>query len=96
MIKPLVNLAATLVLATGIAGPAAARAPLPVPGTKTAAQALAMPLPSTVRLFRQIARSGVTKPAGAALDARLGTKPSLETESRRLGQLVRTSVCIGC
>ena len=44
----------------------------------------------------QVAHSGVTKPAGAPLDSRLGTKPALDAESRRLDRLIRTSVCSGC
>lgn len=97
MLKPLATLASALVLAAGLVGTAAARAPMPEPdAANPAVREAAMPLPNAAQLFRQVARSGVTKPAGAALDARLGTKPGLEAESRRLDRLIRTSVCTGC
>jgi hypothetical protein len=98
MTKSVVTLAAaTLLLTIGFQGGALARARLSMPAAPNATmQVAAMPLPGAGTLFRQIAPSGVTKPAGAALDARLGTKPSLDAESRRLNHLIRTAVCTGC
>lgn len=63
-----------------------------------AVPALASPAAAreTVTSFRHVTAVGVTKPAGATLDGRLGTRPDLEAERARLGRLVRTAVCSGC
>lgn len=97
MTRSTATLAATLLLTLGLQGNAVARARLAMPATsEPAVRTVEMQLPTAATLFRQIARSGVTKPAGAALDARLGTKPHLDVESRRLNHLIRTAVCTGC
>lgn len=97
MTKSVAALAATLLLAVGLQGSALARPRAALPAAPNATvRVAAMPLPGAGTLFRQVARSGVTKPAGAALDARLGSRPSLDAESRRLNHLIRTAVCTGC
>ncbi|GJE58166.1 hypothetical protein [Methylobacterium trifolii] len=96
MFKPIRLLAAVLVLG-GTATASLARTP---PGMPDARPALSAPMPMPASLatgmFRQVTRLGTTKPAGAALDARGGTRPSLDAESRRLDHLIRTAVCTGC
>ena len=90
-------LLAALVL-TGAATAAQARTPAPMPATMPAALSAPMPAPAlrSIPSFRSVTARGTTKPAGAALDARGGTKPSLDAESRRLDRLIRTAVCTGC
>ena len=97
MTKPTAAIAATLLLTLGLQGNAVARGRLAISApSEPAVQTGVIPPPAAGPLFRQIIRSGVTKPAGAALAARLGTKPSLDAESRRLNHLIRTAVCTGC
>lgn len=47
-------------------------------------------------LFRHVASSGTTKPAGAALDGRAGTTAALDRKSRALHDLIAASICTGC
>ena len=102
MTKPLPTLLAALALASSAALaptlPALARTPEAMPATMAAmtVPALGTPLPAAMALFRHVTATGTTKPAGAALDARRGTRPALDLESHRLGRLIRTAVCTGC
>ena len=96
MRKP-IRLLAALILAGSATG-TLARTPSRMPNEAPQALATAMPvpLPSTTQIFRHVTARGTTKPDGLALDARGGTKPSLDAESRRLNRLIRTAVCTGC
>lgn len=97
MSQPTRILAAALVLAAA-ATAAHARAPASMPERMPAALSAAMsaPTPSTMPTFRHVTSLGTTKPPGAALDARGGTGPRLDAESRRLARAIRTAVCTGC
>lgn len=89
--------AVMLIPSLGFLGSAVARDGMPVSiQSHSTVHVAAMPLLGIATLLRQVARSDVTKPAGAALDARPGTKPNLDTRSHRLHHLIRTSVCNGC
>ncbi len=88
---------AALVLA-GAATAAQARDPASMPAMVPAALSAPMPAPvlRSIPSFRSVTSLGTTKPAGAALDARGGIKPSLDAESRRLDHLIHTAICTGC
>ncbi|GJD98501.1 MULTISPECIES: hypothetical protein [Methylobacterium] len=64
---------------------------LAAPAAAETAAAPAMPRP-----FRHVTLLGTTKPDGAALDARGGTRPDLDRRSRALGRLIATAICRGC
>ncbi|WP_407518791.1 hypothetical protein [Methylobacterium oryzisoli] len=69
-----------LFLLAALAAPAAAEMSAP-----------AMPHPS-----RHVTALGTTKPDGAPLDARGGTRPDLDRRSRALDRLIATAICRGC
>ena len=103
MTKPLPTLLAALALAAlgalAPAAPALARAPEAPPAAMVSAMpvpAIAAPLPSAAAILRHVSATDTTKPAGAALDARRGTRPALDLASHRLDRLIRTAVCTGC
>jgi hypothetical protein len=60
------------------------------------AQSTRLPVLHVSAGFRQVSAVGATKPPGAALDDRQGTTPSLDADSHRVRQLIRSSICRGC
>ncbi|ACA15867.1 hypothetical protein M446_1351 [Methylobacterium sp. 4-46] len=80
---------AALALALSLGTPALAEID---PGSRPASRPPALSRP----VVRHVTSLGTTKPDGAALDARAGTRPDLDRRSRDLARLIATSICRGC
>ncbi len=85
---------ATLVLISTAVTPAAAEHFM----SESAAASKPVQLPPlhTTTGFRRVSSVGQTKPPGAALDWRAGTTTGLDAQSRRLDQLISTTICSRC